>query len=183
MPVAPKKSRLSVLFVVIILGWYGFLGFFQLLGWLIPSTKSRDFSIWLILAGPTLLAIGAVSLGLLLLVNAAGQRAAASTSSRDAFATQLGKALGDCLTRYQRKHSAPTQRTALAVNLADFERALTGKLPEAAYQQRSWWTDESAHSQQWLAQGWQVLDTQLTAASPHVVFGPVPAGTVGTSLA
>lgn|GEM_PF-4250376 len=183
MPVASTKSRLVLLFVVIVLGRYGFLGFLQLLGWLIPSTQSRDFSIWLILAGPTLLAIGAVILGLLLLVNAAGQRAAASTSSRDAFATQLGKALGDCLTRYQSKHSAPTQRTTLVVSLADFERALTGKLPQAAYQQRSWWTDKSAHSQQWLAQGWQVLDTQLTAPHPHVVFGREPAGAGHTSLA
>ncbi|MGI4760510.1 MAG: DUF7662 domain-containing protein [Janthinobacterium lividum] len=174
MPVIAKIPRSLVPFVVIVLGWYGIKEFFKLIGWLIPSTQSRDFGLWLFLAGPTLLAIGAVILGLLLLVNAAGKRAAAS--STDAFATQLGKALGDCLTRYQSKHNAPTQHTTLGVNLADFERALTRKLPEAAYQQRSWWTDESAHSQQWLAQGWQVLDTQLTEANPHVVFGLVPQG-------
>lgn len=126
MSVAPTKSRPWLPFVVIILGWYGLQGFFKLIGWLIPSTQSRDFSLWLILAGPTLLATGAVVLGLLLLVNAAGKHAAASTGNHEAFATQLGKALGDCLTRYQSKHNAPPQRTALAVNLADFERALTG---------------------------------------------------------
>lgn len=177
MRIVSRIPRSLVPFVVIVLGWYGIQGFFNLIAWLIPSTQSREFGLWLFLAGPTLLVIGAFMLGLLLLVNSAGKRAAASVSNTDAFATQLGKALGDCLTRYQSKHSAPSQHTTLAVDLADFERALTHTLPEAAYAQRSWWTDELAHSQQWLTQGWQVLDTQLTATPPYVVFGLLPVRT------
>jgi len=165
-----------------VLGWYGVQGFFKVLGWLVPSTNSRGFGLWLVYAGPTLLAIGGGFLGLFLFAYKASQRPAVPVADPAAFDRNVGKALSECLTRYWHKHNAITPQATLAVNLADFERVLAYPLPQAAYQQPAWWTEESAHSQQWLAQGWQVLATQLTAPSPHVVFGPVPASTARPSL-
>ena len=59
--------RSLLTFAVFPLGLAGILGFFQLVRWLVPSTNSREFGLWLALAGPTLLAIGVGILGLLVL--------------------------------------------------------------------------------------------------------------------
>jgi CBS domain-containing protein len=45
-----------------------------------------------------------------------------------------------------------------------------GNLPQAARQQATWWTDVSAHSQQWLEAGWQVTRTILEISSQTIVF-------------
>lgn len=133
---------------------------------------SREFALFLFYAGPTLLVIGTVSVGLLVLLHKAGKRAAVSTEGADASTNAIGAAIANSLTRYQAKHHPTSQHSNLTLNLADFESALLHKLPEAAHKQPSWWTDVSAHSQQWLAQGWQVLDTKLTDTNPHIVFSP-----------
>lgn len=131
---------------------------------------SREFALFLFYAGPTLLVIGIVSISLLVLLHKAGKRAAASMEDTDASTNAIGAAIANSLTRYQAKRPPTSHHSNLTLNLADFESALLHKLPEAAHKQPSWWTDVSAHSQQWLAQGWQVLDTKLTNTNPHVVF-------------
>jgi hypothetical protein len=60
--------RSLLTFAVFPLGLAGILGFFQLLQWLVPSTNSREFGLWLFYAGPTLLALGVGLLVLLVLV-------------------------------------------------------------------------------------------------------------------
>ncbi len=69
------RSLLS--FGVIILGLAGLWGFLALLHWLFPTTNSREFGLWLFLAGPTLLAIGGGIFGLLLVVYLVAKRSRA----------------------------------------------------------------------------------------------------------
>jgi hypothetical protein len=171
MPAAPQKTRPWLPVLVIALGWYGFVGFLKLLEWLYPDADPREFALWLVYASPTLLVIGGSFLGLLLFAHSTSKRPAVPVADPAAFDRNVGKALSECLTRYWHKHGGAT----LAVNLADFERVLAYPLAQAAYLQPTWWTDESPHAQQWLAQGWRVLATQLTAPHPHVVFGREPA--------
>jgi hypothetical protein len=105
-----------------------------------------------------------------MLFHASVKQAAVPLEGTKAPAKHIGAAIANSLTRYQVKHSPTTEHINLTLSLANFERALLQKLPEEAYTQSSWWTDVSDHSQQWLAQGWQVLDTKFTDTNPHVVF-------------
>lgn len=140
---------------------------------------SREFAFFLIYAGPTLLIIGIALLSFFILIYEAGKRAAASTEGINTSTKAIGTAIAGSLTRYQNKHPLTLQHNTLTLGLIDFERALLHKLPEEARSQSSWWTDVSAHSQQWLAQGWQVLDVQLTDPNPRVIFSFNPSPTEG----
>jgi hypothetical protein len=113
----------------VILGVYAVQGFFKLIGWLIPSTKSREFALFLFYAAPTLLVIGIVSIGFVVLLNAAGKQAAVPVGGTDAAAKAIGEAIANALTRYQGKRPPATQHNALIISIADFERALRHKLP------------------------------------------------------
>jgi hypothetical protein len=135
-----------------------------------PFHISRQFVFLLINEGPTLLVIGIASISFIILLYEAGKRAAASVDGINASTKDIGTAIANSLTRYQAKHPLTPQHNTLTLNLSDFESALLHKLPKEARKQSCWWTDVSAHSQQWLAQGWQVLDTKLTDSNPHVVF-------------
>jgi hypothetical protein len=138
--------------------------------WPFDVSISREFALFLFYAGPTLLVIGIVLVGLFVLFHVAVKQAPVPARDANALAKAIGTAIANSLTRYQAKHPSTPQRNTLTLTLADFESALLHKLPEEAYQQPSWWTDVSAHSQQWLKQGWQVIDTKLTDTSPHIVF-------------
>jgi hypothetical protein len=114
--------------------------------------------------------IGIALICFIILVYEAGKRAAKSVDGIHASTKAIGTAIANSLTRYQAKHPLTPQHNTLTLNLSDFESALLHKLPKEARSQSSWWTDVSAHSQQWLAQGWQVLDVQLTDPNPRVTF-------------
>jgi hypothetical protein len=147
------------------------LGFFKLIQWLILSTNSREFALWLAYEGPTLFFIGIVVVSFAMLFHASVKQATVPLEGTKAPAKHIGAAIANSLTRYQAKHAPTPEHSNLTLSLADFESALRQNLPKEAYTQSSWWTDVSAHSQQWLTQGWQVLVTKLTDTSPHVVFG------------
>lgn len=67
MSIVSEIIRSLLSFMAIVLGLAGIWGLLQLLHWLVPSTNSREFGLWLALAGPTLLAMGVGILGLLVL--------------------------------------------------------------------------------------------------------------------
>jgi hypothetical protein len=168
---ATKLPRFLQPFALIILSVYAVWGFFKLIQWLIPSTNSREFALWLAYGGPTLFFIGIVVVSFAMLFHASVKQATVPLEGTKAPAKYIGAAIANSLTRYQAKHAPTPEHSNLTLSLADFESALRQNLPKEAYTQSSWWTDVSAHSQQWLTQGCQVLDTKLTDTSPHVVFG------------
>ena len=94
---------------------------------------SREFGFWLIYAGPTLLCIGIVVLGLVILCNVSVKRTAVPIEGTEAPAKHIGTAIANSLTRYKFKHPFTSQHNTLTLSLADFESALLQKLPEEAY--------------------------------------------------
>lgn len=81
--------------------------------------------------------------------------------------------LGKLLTRYKEKHYPDTPVKTVALDIESFEQSLNAKLPRAAHEQDSWWTDVSEHSQQWLKEGWQVTAVDLLAKEPKVMFSNI----------
>ena len=74
--------RSLLTFAVFPLGLAGIWGFLQLLQWLFPSSNSREFGLWLALAGPTLLAMGGGILVLLVLAYKVVKRSRARNRRR-----------------------------------------------------------------------------------------------------
>jgi hypothetical protein len=120
-----------------------------------------------------------IFLGLLLLygLTALLVRLGSSAASTPAPPPELigTRLLGQTLTSYKAKHYAALDCPPLQVSLRQYEQISGSKLPTSAYTQSSWWTAVSAHSQQWLWEGWQVVAVDLTGPEPTVTFRPLAA--------
>lgn len=68
-------------------------------------------------------------------------------------------------------HLASLKQTVnFNLHLHEIESLVVGHLPQAARTQTAWWTDDSAHADQWLKTGWRAIRLQFGVTNPYVVF-------------
>jgi hypothetical protein len=60
--------------------------------------------------------------------------------------------------------------TSVQMYFGDIEPLVKGKLPQAAREHTTWWTDESSHTQPWLEAGWRAKTVYLNTATPLAQF-------------
>jgi CBS domain-containing protein len=81
-------------------------------------------------------------------------------------------AIGKALNQQNKESGMP--RTAYNVYLSTAERVLGMKLPTAAYEHITWWTDNPFRNRVWAREGWVVTSANLADPEPYATFRQIP---------